>query len=102
MYLSYHSYGEKIVYPWSFQPDPVEDWRDLHGMATVMAGAMERASGHHTRFKVGLPASYNLFQSTATVARKPFSRIDKAKSFVRRRSISDDVVRFRKRKIFYF
>ncbi len=53
MYLSYHSYGEKIVYPWSYTDRPVPDWRDLHRVAARMAARMHRASDGRSRFKVG-------------------------------------------------
>ncbi len=52
MYLSYHSYGEKIVYPWSYTAAPAPDWRELQGVAVHMADAMFRESSGRSRFKV--------------------------------------------------
>ena len=44
-YLPIHSYGQKIVYPWSFTGDQVFDWRELHEMAQTMARAVQATSG---------------------------------------------------------
>jgi len=55
MYLSYHSFGEKIVYPWSYTSHPLPDWRDLHQVGIAMSDAALQASNGFTRYRVGSP-----------------------------------------------
>ncbi len=52
MYLSYHSYSEKVVYPWSYTERPLPDWRELHHVAEVLASSMSQASGGRSKYKV--------------------------------------------------
>lgn len=42
-----HSYGQKILYPWSHSSVRIHDWEDLHGMGQLMASAIERYSGRN-------------------------------------------------------
>ena len=44
-YISYHSFGQKILYPWSFTEDKVPDWKELHHMANNLAAGIYEASG---------------------------------------------------------
>ena len=40
-----HSYGQKILYPWSYTNVQVHDWQDLQKMGQLMARVIERNSG---------------------------------------------------------
>ena len=60
MYLAMHSYGEKIIYPWSYKSAPIEDWRDLHSMAETMAGAIFRETRGLDLYKVFTDSFYVL------------------------------------------
>lgn len=57
----FHSYGQKILYPWSYTQDKVPDWPDLQLMGEAMGREMEAASG--LRYKVGTSPDINYFAS---------------------------------------
>ena len=42
-YLAFHSFGNKIVYPWGHTGQKIEDWKDLHSLAEAAADAIENA-----------------------------------------------------------
>ena len=47
MYLTFHSYGQFILYPWGYTDEGVPpNYRDLNSLARVGADAMKRKSGH--------------------------------------------------------
>ena len=46
-----HSFGQKILYPWSYTSFLVHDWEDLATMGEIMARNIERHSG--LDYKVG-------------------------------------------------
>jgi len=52
-YLSFHSFGSKILYPWSSNAEKVPDWRELHDTANVMAEAIFHQSGGKDFYKIG-------------------------------------------------
>ena len=52
MYLALHSYGEKIIYPWSYTSKKVEDWRELDRVGRVMARAMHKSSNGKYKYRV--------------------------------------------------
>ena len=52
-YLSYHSFGQKILYPWSYSDTKVQDWEDLHHMANALAGEIYQASFGQDYYKIG-------------------------------------------------
>ena len=52
MYLSLHSYGEKVLYPWSSTAEPVPDWRELRHVGKKMAEAIFDATGGRDAYKV--------------------------------------------------
>ena len=37
MYISLHSFGQKILYPWAYTSRPIEDWHELHVIAKQFA-----------------------------------------------------------------
>ena len=70
-YLSYHSFGQKILYPWSFTVDKVPDWTDLHHMANTLAAGIYEASGGQSYYKIGQLTVVSSFGiETIPIARK--------------------------------
>lgn len=48
MYIAYHSYGEKIIYPWSYSGKKVPDWQELHAMGAIMGNKIfEESKGKY-------------------------------------------------------
>ena len=43
-YLAFHSFGNKILYPWGHTSDKTDDWKDLRTFADVAASAIKRNS----------------------------------------------------------
>ena len=52
MYLSFHSYGQKIIYPWSYTSQKIHDWQDLDRVGRVMARAIHGSSNGKYFYKV--------------------------------------------------
>ncbi|XP_059052557.1 carboxypeptidase A2-like [Achroia grisella] len=50
-FLSFHSYGEVIIFPWGYTGDPCPDYVELLEGGTAMAKAIKETSGH--TYKVG-------------------------------------------------
>ena len=48
-YISFHSYGQKILYPWSYTSARIEDWYDLQQMGEIMAKEIRKTSGDYYR-----------------------------------------------------
>jgi len=44
-YIMIHSYGQKILYPWSYTAVRIPDWEEMQIMGQTMARSIERASG---------------------------------------------------------
>ena len=44
-YIMIHSYGQKILYPWSYTAVRVHDFEDLAKMGQILARNIERVSG---------------------------------------------------------
>ncbi|CAH2043872.1 unnamed protein product, partial [Iphiclides podalirius] len=51
VFLSFHSYGEVIIFPWGYTADPCPDYVQMLEAGTAMAKAIQAASGH--TYKVG-------------------------------------------------
>ncbi|XP_053611116.1 uncharacterized protein LOC128675620 [Plodia interpunctella] len=51
VFLSFHSYGEVIIFPWGYTGDPCPDYVELLEGGTAMAKAIYATSGH--TYKVG-------------------------------------------------
>ncbi|CAK1587071.1 unnamed protein product [Parnassius mnemosyne] len=51
VFLSFHSYGEVIIFPWGYTADPCPDYVQMLEAGTAMAKAIQKASGH--TYKVG-------------------------------------------------
>lgn len=52
-YVSYHSFGQKILYPWSYSDEKVPDWKELHHMANSLAGRIYQASFGQDYYTIG-------------------------------------------------
>ncbi|XP_059083604.1 carboxypeptidase B-like isoform X2 [Tigriopus californicus] len=47
MFLTFHSYGQYILYPWGYTAnDEPSNWRDLHRIGQIGAQAMFKKNGH--------------------------------------------------------
>ena len=53
MYISLHSFGELILYPWSHTKKPVHDWRELDEMARRWSDVVFRSSKGKYKYRVG-------------------------------------------------
>jgi len=62
-YLAYHSFGQKILYPWSHTKDKVPDWAELHHMANAMAAPAFEASGGKDYYQIGTAADLQYLAS---------------------------------------
>ncbi|XP_071576058.1 carboxypeptidase B isoform X2 [Temnothorax nylanderi] len=52
-YLSFHSYGQYILYPWGYDQRLPPDYRDLDLVGRQAAEAMKKAAGDNTAYTVG-------------------------------------------------
>ncbi|XP_040571453.1 carboxypeptidase B [Lepeophtheirus salmonis] len=52
-YLSIHSFGQKVTYPWSYTKAKVKDWKDLHQMGNIIANTISKYSGVDAKYDVG-------------------------------------------------
>jgi len=62
-YIAYHSFGQKMLYPWSHTKDKVHDWVELHHMANAMAEAAFEASGGADYYEIGTAADIQYMAS---------------------------------------
>ena len=53
MYISLHSFGELILYPWSHTKKPIHDWRELDEMARRWSDVVFRSSKGKYKYRVG-------------------------------------------------
>jgi len=53
-YLAFHSFGNKILYPWGHTSRHTRDWKDLRDFASVAADAIQRNSQAQRRSFPGL------------------------------------------------
>ena len=51
-YLALHSYGQKVIYPWSYTEKKVADWKQLQKMGEVMARAIHKKSDGGVQYTV--------------------------------------------------
>lgn len=50
-YLTLHSYGSLLIYPWGYSADLPKNWTQIHNLAQTGADAIRKATGR--RYKVG-------------------------------------------------
>ena len=58
MYLALHSYGQKVIYPWSYGGKKIPDWQELDRVGRVMAHSILRASNGKYKYKVNGISKY--------------------------------------------
>merc|ERR1719412_2416321 len=46
-YIPIHSYGQKILYPWSYTGVRLPDWKEMQAVGKILANAIEESSGAH-------------------------------------------------------
>ena len=63
MYISLHSYGQKILYPWSHRGDKIPDWQDLDTVGRMMQETVMDASGGRYFFRVGTSPVTNYYSN---------------------------------------
>ena len=63
MYISLHSYGQKVLYPWSHSHKKVKDWKDLHLVGNMIRDSVMDASNGRYFFKVGTSPQINYFSN---------------------------------------
>ncbi|KAJ8687276.1 hypothetical protein QAD02_023070 [Eretmocerus hayati] len=56
-YLTFHSYGQYILYPWGYDRRVPPDYKDLDNVGRAMAAAMKKAGGSNSAYTVGNSAS---------------------------------------------
>ncbi len=57
LFLTFHSYGQFILYPWGHTNQGVPpNYRDLHSLGEVAGDAMTRASDRGNKYIVGSAA----------------------------------------------
>ena len=71
LYLTFHSYGQYILYPWGFAAVDADDVGDLHAMGQAAAEAMRRASGRAysvgSAAKLLYPAAGKFYKSSVQI-----------------------------------
>jgi hypothetical protein len=50
--MALHSYGQKIIYPWSHTKEKIPDWKELQDLGHVMARAMHDKSDGAVQYTV--------------------------------------------------
>ncbi|CAH0547504.1 unnamed protein product [Brassicogethes aeneus] len=53
LYLTFHSYGEYMLYPWGYTSDLPDDEPELRTLGTAVADAIEKASTIGTSYTIG-------------------------------------------------
>ncbi|KAH1011513.1 hypothetical protein HUJ04_000864 [Dendroctonus ponderosae] len=56
LYLSFHSYGEMMLYPWGYAPELPENHEDLHYVGQLAATAIDQASTINSQYRVNSSA----------------------------------------------
>ena len=66
MYISLHSFGELILYPWSHTKKPIHDWHELDAMARRWSDVVFQSSKGKYKYRVSneyLNNSMSLFKN---------------------------------------
>lgn len=56
-YLTFHSYGQYILYPWGYDKRVPPDYADLERVGRQVAAAMRKAGGANSEYTVGNSAT---------------------------------------------
>ena len=57
MYISLHSFGQMILYPWSYTKVPIDDWLELDLMARKWSNAIYESSNGRYKYKASTKKS---------------------------------------------
>ena len=55
LYLTFHSYGQYILYPWGYDKLDTQDWRELQRVGDITRSALRRLN-HGVTYQVGSAA----------------------------------------------
>ena len=66
LYLTFHSYGQYILYPWGYDKLDTKDWRDLQRVGDITKNALQRLN-NGAEYQVGSAAKM-LYPASGTVA----------------------------------
>jgi len=72
IYISLHSFGQKILYPWAYTSRPIQDWHELHVIAKQFAAKVFNVSRGKYVYEVGSSdgkINYNSFGNADDWAR---------------------------------
>jgi hypothetical protein len=92
-YLAFHSFGNKILYPWGHTSAKTEDWKDLRTFAKVAADAIEQNTHAQKRsfsdFFMTDPIVSKYSVSQQSLQKVPVSKIGSIKNNIRRIFLGD-------------
>ena len=94
-YLAFHSFGNKILYPWGHTSAKTEDWRDLKTFASVAATAIERNSQSQRRsfsdFFTPDPIESKYSVSQQSLGSVPVTKMGSLKNSISRIFLGDEI-----------
>ncbi|XP_068243453.1 carboxypeptidase B-like [Palaemon carinicauda] len=53
LFITFHSFGQTVLYPWGWTRDPPSNVKQLKGLAKKFANAVNEASGSQTEYELG-------------------------------------------------
>lgn len=53
LFITFHSFGQTVLYPWGWTRDPPSNVKQLKGLAKKFANAVNEASGGQTEYELG-------------------------------------------------
>ena len=88
-YLAFHSFGNKILYPWGYTSDPTSDVEDLRGLAEVAKTAISTSFAETRNFVDGqfsedLVARYDVAQISHEAENKPVRKLNQSSNSLSR------------------
>ena len=93
-YLAFHSFGNKILYPWGYTSDPTSDVEDLRGLAEVAKTAISTSFAESRNFVNGqfsedLVARYDVAQISHGEENKPVRKLNQSSNSLSRIDFGD-------------
>ena len=93
-YLAFHSFGNKILYPWGYTSDPTSDVEDLRGLAEVAKTAISTSFAESRNFVNGqfsedLVARYDVTQISHGEENKPVRKLNQSSNSLSRIDFGD-------------
>ena len=87
-YLAFHSFGNKILYPWGHTSEKTEDWKDMRTFANVAADAIEHNSQAQVRsLSESIVSTYSVSQQSLQYV--PLTTIGSIRNSIRRIFLGD-------------